>query len=591
MFKLLCNCFKTTPAIVGILFLVNSLTAKPAGANPDAMLKEISNYSKTSSMSQVTSVSQLRDVSPTDWAYEALRSLVERYGCIVGYPDRTFRGNRALSRYEFAAGLNACMQQMERLLAQTMAVLQEDIELLKRLMKEYEVELAYLGSRVDNLEARVAFLEDNQFSTTTKLKGLALIAGIGQGGPRFKQDQFYNLPSTSPIPSIGNRDLPGVDSSGTPIRPDDVDDQFTLSNRYKITLDTSFTGKDRLRTRLETNNTALLSSSLGTDMARINFDGDRDNDIRIDRAWYRFPWGDKATFWIGTAIPAHDIYNTFNPFLGSDDLGSLSRFGRYNPFIYRTSGNTGGGFKYKFNELFDVTATYLADDANDPTPGNGLFNGSFGAGLQVGIHPTDNFSFGVAYIHSYFDKGEVNLTGSTGSRYNSNVARSLDILSDGVLGGGRGGFRGSRDPFNGAATSSENVGIQGSWRLNDTMNWAAWFGYAGATGQGKDAEGVNRRGDFTELWTWNTNFSVLDLLKEGSVLSFSGGQTPRAGHVEGTFGRDRTQSWIVEGQYKYPLNSNITITPGVYAVINPNNSDGTNNDTIVVGILRTVFTF
>ncbi|MGK7885790.1 MAG: S-layer protein, partial [Crocosphaera sp.] len=34
-------------------------------------------------MSQVTSISELRDVSPTDWAYEALRSLVERYGCIV----------------------------------------------------------------------------------------------------------------------------------------------------------------------------------------------------------------------------------------------------------------------------------------------------------------------------------------------------------------------------------------------------------------------------------------------------------------------------------------------------------------------------
>ena len=59
-------------------------------------------------LSQVTDVNQLRDVEPTAWAYEALKSLVERYGCIVGYPDRTFRGNRALSRWEFAAGLNAC---------------------------------------------------------------------------------------------------------------------------------------------------------------------------------------------------------------------------------------------------------------------------------------------------------------------------------------------------------------------------------------------------------------------------------------------------------------------------------------------------
>jgi hypothetical protein len=601
MVKLLSNCLKSTPALVGIVFLVSGVTVKPVGANepvtpaskdPDAMLREITNYNKTAPMGQVTSVSQLRDVSPTDWAYEALRSLVERYGCIVGYPDRTYRGNRALSRYEFAAGLNACMEQMERLLAQTEAVLREDIELLKRLMKEFETELAYLGARVDNLEGRVAFLEDHQFSTTTKLSGLALIAATGQGGPEFKLDQFYNLPGPSPIPGIGDNALPGINSAGIPVAPDEVDDQFTLSYRAKLTLDTSFTGKDKLRTRLQTRNVPRLDRALGPDGARINFDGEEGNDIALDRLFYRFPWGDKATVWIAATIPAHDIYETFNPFLGDDDLGSLSRFGRYNPFIYRTSGDTGVGFKYKFNETFDVTASYLAGNAGDPTQGNGIFNGSFGTGLQLGIHPTDNFSFGLAYIHSYFPRGEVNLTGSTGSNYNANVGRALDVLSDGVLGGARGGFRGSRDPFNGAATTSENFGIQGSWRISENINWSAWLGYAAATAQSRDDGGVNRQGDFTELWTWNTNFSFIDLFTDnGDVLSIAGGQLPRAGNVDGTFGRDFGQSWIVEGQYKYPIRDNITLTPGVYALFNPNNSDDSRNDTIVVGILRAVFTF
>jgi len=59
------------------------------------------------SIEQVTSVSQLSDVQPTDWAFQSLQSLVERYGCIAGYPDGTYRGNRSLTRYEFAAGLNA----------------------------------------------------------------------------------------------------------------------------------------------------------------------------------------------------------------------------------------------------------------------------------------------------------------------------------------------------------------------------------------------------------------------------------------------------------------------------------------------------
>ncbi len=85
------------------------------------------NESSSDALDQVTNVSQLRDVSPGDWAFEALRSLVERYGCIAGYPDGTYRGNRAMTRYEFAAGLNACLQQIERLITgQEEAVTRED---------------------------------------------------------------------------------------------------------------------------------------------------------------------------------------------------------------------------------------------------------------------------------------------------------------------------------------------------------------------------------------------------------------------------------------------------------------------------------
>lgn len=84
----------------------NSLTqidTSSAGTLP----RETNSSVEENAMAQVTSVSQLSDVQPTDWAFQALQSLVERYGVIAGYPDSTFRGNRALTRYEFAAGLNA----------------------------------------------------------------------------------------------------------------------------------------------------------------------------------------------------------------------------------------------------------------------------------------------------------------------------------------------------------------------------------------------------------------------------------------------------------------------------------------------------
>ena len=125
-------------------------------------------------MGQVTSVSQFSDVYPTDWAYQALANLVETYGCVAGYPDGTFKGNIALTRYEAAALLNACLDRVT-----------EITEELKRLMKEFEKELVVLKARVDGLEAQTAELAATQFSTTTKLSGVAyfwLGAAVYNGG-------------------------------------------------------------------------------------------------------------------------------------------------------------------------------------------------------------------------------------------------------------------------------------------------------------------------------------------------------------------------------------------------------------------------
>ena len=68
------------------------------------------------SLGQVNSVADLQDIAPGHWAYEALRNLVEKYDCIGGYPDGTFRGNNTLNRYEFAASLNKCLQTFERII-------------------------------------------------------------------------------------------------------------------------------------------------------------------------------------------------------------------------------------------------------------------------------------------------------------------------------------------------------------------------------------------------------------------------------------------------------------------------------------------
>ena len=134
-------------------------------------------------LSPITNVSQLADVQPTDWAFEALRALIERYGAISGYPDGTFRGNRAMTRYEFAAGLNAALERVNELIATGTAqrVSRDDLAILQRLQEEFAEELAMLQGRVEGLEARTAELEATQFSTTTTLTGQAVVAVTGGG--------------------------------------------------------------------------------------------------------------------------------------------------------------------------------------------------------------------------------------------------------------------------------------------------------------------------------------------------------------------------------------------------------------------------
>jgi len=82
-----------------------------------------------------------------------------------------------VTRYEFAAGLNACLDRVNELIAAATSelVTREDLATLQRLQEEFAAELATLRGRVDTLEARSA-LEANQFSTTTKLTGEVIAA-------------------------------------------------------------------------------------------------------------------------------------------------------------------------------------------------------------------------------------------------------------------------------------------------------------------------------------------------------------------------------------------------------------------------------
>jgi len=138
MQKFWVNTLLFSPAIVGLFMVATPVMSSEVPVTEAPTINQPSSFSSAETIGQVTSVSQLSDVKPTDWAFQALQSLVERYGCIAGYPNETYRGNRALTRYEFAAGLNACLDQINQLIATSTSELvnKEDLATLQKLQEE-----------------------------------------------------------------------------------------------------------------------------------------------------------------------------------------------------------------------------------------------------------------------------------------------------------------------------------------------------------------------------------------------------------------------------------------------------------------------
>ncbi|OUL37060.1 hypothetical protein BV372_03985 [Nostoc sp. T09] len=504
--------------------------------------QEAENSPQEQVMSQVTSVSQFSDVQPTDWAFQALQSLVERYGCIAGYPNGTYRGNRALTRYEFAAGLNACLDRVNELIATATAdlVTKQDLATLQRLQEEFSAELATLRGRVDALEAKTAELEANQFSTTTKLQGevVAVVSDV----------------------------LSGSQVNGGEI----IDQNTSLGARARVELVTSFTGKDTLFTRIQMNN--ILSPNIGTPEGNLFFAGDGTNDAFIDALYYQFPIGEKLqVIALANAAAADDITDTINLFDGDGGLGALSSFGTRNPIYYQMNG-AGLGVNYDFSEQLALSLGYLTGAANDPTPGNGLFNGGYGALAQITFKPSDRLKVGFTYINAY------NQELATGSN-RANVGS--------FLGGVVQNLTGSEEAFP-VPTSSNSYGLEASFAISEKFVLGGWVGYTNTRNLSTAGDTINRGS--VDIWNWAVTLGLPDLGQKGNLAGFIFGMEPQvtSSNING-LDRDQDTSYHIEAFYQYKVSDNITITPGVIWLTAPDHNE--QNDDIVIGALRTTFSF
>ncbi|MEH2274095.1 MAG: iron uptake porin [Nostoc sp.] len=534
-----CKYLLVSPAICGVMLFMNTATfaGETSGtseinqaqvlANPDT---RATNTAPDQTMAQVTSVSQFSDVQPTDWAFQALQSLVERYGCIAGYPNSTYRGNRALTRYEFAAGLNACLDRVNELIATATGDLvnKQDLATLQKLQEDFSAELATLRGRVDAVEVRSAELEANRFSTTTKLQGEVI--------------------------AVASDVLSGNTVNGAEI----TDKNTTLGLRARIELVTSFTGKDTLFTRIQADN--ILSPNIGTPEGNLFFAGDGTTNAFIDALYYKFPLGERTQVTaLANAAAADDITSTVNLFDGDGSFGALSTFGTRNP-IYGQINGAGLAVTHEFSDKLALSLGYLSGTANDPTLNNGLFNGSYGALAQLTVKPSDRISFGFTYINSY---NQPLLTGS-----NAATLAPLDLDGDGALD---------------SRFSSNSYGVEASIGITDNIVLGGWAGYTNS----RTLNG--NRGD-VDIWNYAVTLGFPDLGKQGNLAGIIAGVEPRvtSSNVPG-LDRDADTSYHLEAFYQYKLTDNITITPGVIWLTSPDENN--DNDDVVIGALRTTFSF
>lgn len=573
MNKTFWNVVKFGPvALAAALLTSNSAFAAEAGN-----VTSVAQLADSNNIGQVTSVSQFSDVQPTDWAFQALQSLVERYGCIAGYPNKTFRGNRAMTRYEFAAGLNACLDRVNELIATATAdlVKKEDLEVVKRLQEEFGAELATLRGRVDGLEARVDELESKQFSTTAKLTGEVIFSLATPFGENQANTSSTLINSANP---------------GAVAKPN-LNSNIAFSDRVRLNINSSFTGKDRLNIRLQARNTTGNNGVTGTNMTRLSYDGAAsgsiaDNDVEVDKLNYAFNLTDKVRVQLDASNGEfYGNINNFNPLLSSDARGSISRYGRFSPIYRQGAGGAGATVTVNPSDSIAISAGYMGSNFNNPATGLGVGGGLTDTGSstilgQLAFKPSSQFNVGFTYANTYQKNGTINVFQGTGSNIANNPFTQIGGVSRVV---------------------SNHYGLQANYSPNSTLTFGGWVGLSNVeakNGTVATAASNGSAGKSADAFYWMAHLGIKDFGGEGNLLGLMFGQPPKITsngysvvNSAGTLveQKDKDSSYHLEALYRVQMNENISITPGLLVIFNPENNS--NNATQYVGTLRTTFTF
>ncbi|NER40175.1 MAG: iron uptake porin [Oscillatoria sp. SIO1A7] len=480
-------------------------------------------------LERVNSVAGLSDVGPRDWAYGALQQLADRYGCLLAYGDGTYRGNRAMTRYEFAANLNPCLEVLERLALQSSFEIDSgDLQTIARLQQDFTSEITAARAKADLLESRVAQLEANQFTRSISVLGGEVILGLSGA--------FGGDP-----PGRGNG-------------------QAALHHFTRLQTVSTFTGRDRLRVELATGNLQNRGFAnrdvSATDMSLLSFQAGANNIIGLSKLEYRFALGDRLVLTfrpVGFSLSS--ILTANSPYFDAG-RGALSRFAEANP-VFKIGRLDGGlGFDWLVADKVRLQFAYGARNTNDAIPGSGLFASDHSAlGVQVLLKPSSRALAGVTYINAYDKDGRLDtFTGS----FNADTS----------------GRRG---------TPAQIHGISGTlqWRIANNLTFSSWGGAIYTDFIDSDDSALST----TYLFSLGYS-NPFD--RRGDLAAVIFGQPPKLVSGDGV-AEDPNSGFHIEALYRFRASAKLSITPGFFYIINPeHNAD---NDNVFVGTVRSTLRF
>jgi len=589
---------------------------------------DLNRYAPVSS-DQITNISQFGDVQPTDWAYQALNNLVEQYGCVAGYPNGTFKGAKPLSRYEAAALLNSCLDRVT-----------EATDELKRLAQEFERELTVIRGRIDGIEKKIGKLEATQFSTTTKLQGEAVfdIGAVSFGGSQYGPSTANGAGATTPNTGTTN----ATRYSGNNSRNWGA---LTFNYDLRLNLNTSFTGKDLLYTRLRSGNFTnsvfngnpynllALDKAFGTCTSGATGSTNCNNLVQIDRLYYRFPIGQTFTALVGPRARNTEFLAITPSFYKADLLDVFTLNGAPATYNKATGSAFGLMWKQKVKKgqpYFAASTSYVAVNGENSNPGT---TGALGGGGLFTSSSAGSFLTQIGWAGPQFALTAAWRYGQCGqdlTRRGTQFARQNLPCADGV------GTTGV-SPFWSGNTSSNNFALNAAWQpINAglipsiSLGWGisavsspTYNGYnATSTIPAGTTQPFPNYGDvrnITQMQSWQLGLQWNDLFAKGNAAGFSFGQPTyvtglsqsglRKPYGYSGSGKARAQNvymgfydspngandgnYAFEWWYKFQVSNNISITPAIFYLSRPlgqyTGNGFTNN--AFGGLVQTMFKF